>query len=77
MWCCGGLRHADELSEALTLVQTGKTRKMPIILVHSPFWQGLLDWFRDQMQKELIDRAARPRPGADDRRSGGGRGSDI
>jgi predicted Rossmann-fold nucleotide-binding protein len=37
-------------------VQTGKTRKMPIILVHSPFWQGLLAWFRDRMQMEhMID----------------------
>ncbi len=32
--------------EALTLVQTGKTRKMPIILVCSDFWRGLLDWFQ-------------------------------
>jgi uncharacterized protein (TIGR00730 family) len=48
----GGFGTLDELSEALTLVQTGKTRKMPIILVHSPFWQGLLDWFRDRMQTE-------------------------
>src|SRR5512141_1259696 len=43
----GGFGTLDELSEALTLVQTGKTRKMPIILVHSPFWSGLLGWFRD------------------------------
>ena len=50
----GGFGTLDELSEALTLVQTGKTRRMPIILVHSPFWQGLLDWFRESMQKELM-----------------------
>ena len=36
-------RISDE--ELLTLVQTGKTRKMPIILVHEPFWRGLLAWF--------------------------------
>ena len=48
----GGFGTLDELSEALTLVQTGKTRKMPIILVHSPFWRGLLDWFRERMQTE-------------------------
>src|SRR4030066_780292 len=54
----GGFGTLDELSEALTLVQTGKTRKMPIILVHSPFWQGLLAWFRDRMQTEhMIDPA--------------------
>lgn len=42
----GGFGTLDEVTEALTLVQTGKTRRMPIILVHSPFWQGLVDWFR-------------------------------
>ncbi|TXI20177.1 MAG: TIGR00730 family Rossman fold protein [Nitrosomonas sp.] len=42
----GGFGTVDELMEALTLVQTGKTRKMPIILVYSEFWQGLLDWFQ-------------------------------
>jgi len=42
----------DELMEALTLVQTGKTRKIPIILVHAPFWQGMLDWFRQVMVAE-------------------------
>ncbi|SFP58398.1 hypothetical protein SAMN05216419_10088 [Nitrosomonas cryotolerans] len=42
----GGFGTLDELMEALTLVQTEKTRKMPIILVCSEFWSGLLDWFR-------------------------------
>jgi len=45
----GGFGTLDELFEALTLVQTGKTRSMPIILVHAPFWQGLLDWLRDAL----------------------------
>lgn len=45
----GGFGTLDELFEALTLVQTGKTRSMPIILVHSPFWRGLLDWLRDAL----------------------------
>jgi len=54
----GGFGTLDEVSEALTLVQTGKTRKMPIILVHSPFWQGLLDWFRNSLRTEhMIDAA--------------------
>ena len=44
----GGFGTLDELFEALTLVQTGKTRRMPIILVHTPFWTGLIDWFREQ-----------------------------
>ena len=52
----GGFGTLDELIEALTLVQTGKTRKMPIILVHEPFWRGLLDWFRDRLVGEgMID----------------------
>ena len=41
----GGYGTLDELSEALTLVQTGKTRRMPIILMHEPYWRDLLAWF--------------------------------
>lgn len=48
----GGFGTLDEVTEALTLVQTGKTRKMPIILVHEPFWRGLLDWFRNTLVSE-------------------------
>ncbi len=48
----GGFGTLDELMEALTLVQTGKTRKIPIILVCSPFWQGLVDWFRTTLVTE-------------------------
>jgi uncharacterized protein (TIGR00730 family) len=52
----GGFGTLDELFEALTLVQTGKTRKMPIILVHSPYWTGLIDWFRQVLIAEnMID----------------------
>ena len=52
----GGYGTLDELFEALTLVQTGKTRQMPIILVHEPYWRGLLDWCRDRMAAEgMID----------------------
>ena len=52
----GGFGTMDELFEAMTLVQTGKTRKMPIILMHSPFWRGLVDWFRDRLVGEgMID----------------------
>lgn len=47
----GGFGTLDELAEILTLVQTGKTRRIPIILVGSEFWTGLLGWFRDTLVK--------------------------
>jgi uncharacterized protein (TIGR00730 family) len=48
----GGFGTLDELMEALTLVQTGKTRPIPIILVQSAFWGGLVDWFRSHLVGE-------------------------
>jgi uncharacterized protein (TIGR00730 family) len=48
----GGFGTLDELLEAMTLIQTGKSRKIPMILVHRPFWQGLLDWFRERLVAE-------------------------
>jgi uncharacterized protein (TIGR00730 family) len=52
----GGYGTLDELFEALTLVQTGKTRQMPVILVHEPFWRGLLAWIKDRLVEEgMID----------------------
>ncbi|MDL1867695.1 TIGR00730 family Rossman fold protein, partial [Betaproteobacteria bacterium PRO4] len=48
----GGFGTLDELMEALTLVQTGKTRKMPIILVCSDFWTGMIDWFREALVRD-------------------------
>lgn len=52
----GGFGTLDELSEALTLIQTGKGRRMPVILVGSSFWTGLLDWMRTTLVNEgMID----------------------
>ncbi|GIK87371.1 MAG: TIGR00730 family Rossman fold protein [Burkholderiales bacterium] len=52
----GGFGTLDELSECLTLVQTGKSRKIPIILVGEPFWRGFLDWARERLVGEgMID----------------------
>jgi hypothetical protein len=52
----GGFGTLDELAEILTLVQTGKTRRIPIILVHTPYWEGLVQWLKDSLLKEkMID----------------------
>ncbi len=48
----GGFGTLDELAEILTLVQTGKTRKIPIILVGSDFWRGLIEWFKSTLVGE-------------------------
>lgn len=48
----GGFGTLDELLEALTLIQTGKSRKIPIILVCKPFWRGLVDWLRERLVSE-------------------------
>ncbi|RDH90381.1 MAG: TIGR00730 family Rossman fold protein [endosymbiont of Seepiophila jonesi] len=45
----GGFGTLDEMAEILTLVQTRKTREIPIILVDDKFWQGLLEWFRGSL----------------------------
>ena len=50
----GGFGTLDELMEALTLIQTAKSRTIPIILVHSPFWRGLIDWFRETLVTEGV-----------------------
>lgn len=52
----GGFGTLDELLEALTLIQTRKTPNIPLILVGSDFWTGLVDWFRTRLVAEgMID----------------------
>ncbi|MCW3160449.1 LOG family protein [Chryseobacterium oryctis] len=48
----GGFGTLDEFTEALTLIQTNKIGRFPIVLVGSEFWGGLLDWFKTTLLKE-------------------------
>ena len=50
----GGFGTLDELMEALTLIQTGKARKIPLILVCTAFWQGMFDWFTARLVEEKM-----------------------
>ena len=48
----GGFGTLDELFEALTLIQTKKIGKFPIVLVGKKYWKGLIDWIKDVMLRE-------------------------
>jgi uncharacterized protein (TIGR00730 family) len=48
----GGFGTLDEMMEALTLIQTGKIRHFPVILVGSEFYAGFLDWIKAKMLAE-------------------------
>lgn len=45
----GGFGTLDEMFEAITLIQTKKIAKFPIILVGTEFWSGLMDWIKTVM----------------------------
>ncbi len=50
----GGFGTLDELFEAITLVQTGKTKPFPIVLMGTEYWSGLVDWIKLKMLKEKM-----------------------
>jgi uncharacterized protein (TIGR00730 family) len=51
----GGFGTLDELFEALVLIQTGKVTHFPVMLVGTQFWDGLIEWVREQvLERGLI-----------------------
>jgi len=50
----GGFGTLDELFEAVTLIQTHRIRPLPVILMGSDYWGGLIDWIRSRLLKEEL-----------------------
>jgi uncharacterized protein (TIGR00730 family) len=50
----GGFGTLDELFEAITLVQTEKTKQFPIVLMGTDYWKGLVDWIKTKMINEKM-----------------------
>jgi hypothetical protein len=48
----GGFGTLDELFEAVTLIQTHRIKPLPVILVGSDFWSGLVEWVRSRLLSE-------------------------
>ena len=48
----GGFGTLDEMFEALTLIQTHKSGKFPVILIGKKFWNGLINWIKDVLLEE-------------------------
>ncbi len=52
--CPGGFGTMDELFEALTLIQTKKIGKFPIVLAGKEYWAGLFDWIKNTLSEEKM-----------------------
>ena len=50
----GGFGTLDELFEAITLIQTHRIRPLPVFLMGSDYWKGLVDWIRTRLLKEKL-----------------------
>ena len=50
----GGFGTLDELAEILTLIQTRKSRRFPVVLVGSQFWAGLIEWCKNTLVAEKM-----------------------
>lgn len=50
----GGFGTLDELFEAVTLIQTHRIRPLPVILVGSDYWSGLIDWIKERLLDEKL-----------------------
>lgn len=50
----GGFGTLDELSEALTLIQTRKIGRFPIVLVGKKYWTGLIEWIKETLLEEAM-----------------------
>ncbi|MCX7705986.1 MAG: TIGR00730 family Rossman fold protein, partial [bacterium] len=48
----GGFGTLDEFAEAITLIQTKRIKKFPVILVGKQFWNGLIQWMRNSLVNE-------------------------
>jgi hypothetical protein len=50
----GGAGTLDELFEAVTLIQTGKIKNFPIVIMGTDYWKELIDFINKMAQREMI-----------------------